>query len=72
MTYAEIIAAAARLGIRETRAPVGSEVWQCWADRVRQAESHEFQAFMNDTASGCSAHEKYLAEAIEEANRYAV
>ena len=72
MTNEHIIASASALGIKLTRAEEGTEIYETWADRVRQADSHQFEAFNNDTASGYAAHTKFMREAIIEANRYAV
>lgn len=78
MTNAEIIEAAAKLGIKPTRAAVGSEVWQCWADRVREAQTHETDLQAVERMVGAKNRvnaralivPKRLA-AIAEANRYA-
>jgi trans-2-enoyl-CoA reductase len=39
MDNKQITAAATALGIRPTRATVGSHLWECWADRVREAQA---------------------------------
>jgi hypothetical protein len=36
----DIAKIAASLGIKITRAPMGSDVWQGWADKVRQAQTY--------------------------------
>lgn len=38
MTNNQINETARTLGIKPCRAPVGSQVWECWAGRVQQAE----------------------------------
>lgn len=63
MTNEQIIAAAHNMGIKPTAAVVGSEMWQCWADRVRYASA--LHVAMRRSQERISA-------TIDEANRYAV
>jgi hypothetical protein len=75
MSPDQIIAAAARLGIKPTRATVGSELFECWADRVREADSHEIEAsYFRNEGQDCMAIQVDLQmdAAIAEADRYAV
>jgi hypothetical protein len=73
MTNEAIVEAAARLCIKPTRAPVGSHVWECWADRVQQADMYSRAArgrevgsdWWNEMIFACSI-------AVSEANSSAV
>lgn len=80
MTNSEIIVTANKLGIKPTQATPGTEIWQCWADRVEQAAAVDADAWRklwdceydemswDDVATYNSASD----QAIAEANRYAV
>lgn len=79
MTPTEIATAASRLGIRLTRSPVGSEIWEAWADRVREADMYASQFKAADLLVGAKnrVNARALAirqqgEAIKAANAYAV
>jgi hypothetical protein len=57
----KLIASAKALGIKITRAELGSDICQCWADRVLYAQ----KAFDDGDMAECQA-------AIEDANIYAI
>lgn len=38
--YANVEQLANELGIKQTRSPRDSQLWECWADRVLQADMH--------------------------------
>jgi hypothetical protein len=70
MTVDQVTKIAVALGIKPTKAPIGSEIWQCWADRVRQAEYALW-----DYKQGAVANPRLrdtARSAITEANRYAI
>lgn len=72
MTATEIATSADRLGIKLTRAPVGSEVWECWADQVKQADAYDVQF---DAEDWPRSHERFMelrAAAVSAANAAAV
>jgi hypothetical protein len=80
MTPEAIIeASACRLGIRPTRAPVESQMWEAWRDRVQQAEACERELKHADLLVGAKNRvnaralaRKGIEVAIREANAYAV
>ena len=75
MAHQTIIDAADRLGIKPTHAPVGSQVWEAWADRVEQAAVQECEAefFRNEGRHAMAVQVDLQMEAtIAEANRYAI
>lgn len=39
--YDQVESIATRLGIKQSRAPRLSQLWQCWADRVLEADMHD-------------------------------
>ncbi len=63
------------LGIVLSRAIPGSEIWQCWSDRVREAGMYawlrDFHRDMGNIADS-SRCGRLVQGAIAEANRYAV
>jgi hypothetical protein len=61
MSVEGVFSVARKLGIAITHAPAGSEVFECWADRVALADVY---ARRRDR--------RRLARAVAEANRYAV
>ena len=70
-----IVKIAGDLGIALPRAIPSSEAWQCWSDRVLEAEMHawlrDFHRDRGDIA-GSSRCGRQAQDAIAEANRYAV
>lgn len=68
MTNEATTAAAERLGIKPTRAKPGTAIWQCWADRVQQADMYDDKTVDNLGAQRRVRRDDYIAEA----NRYAV
>jgi hypothetical protein len=69
-----IIETARALGIKITSAEDGTAVFQCWADRVEQADSYDFAAkeFGDGTPVGFLNYPKLRDAAIADANRYAI
>ena len=61
MTIEQITEAAAKLGIDITNAEIGTDICQCWADRVQAA----WNAWEDDDMVRCQ-------EAIDAANAYAI
>ena len=69
MTVVQLTATATALGIKLTNANEGTEIYQCWADRVLLAALHA-EKLVHSVLH--KEHAKRRDEYIAEANRYAV
>ena len=72
MNIDQITKAASTLGIKLTNANEGTEIYQCWADRVLQAKHHQdWMSVCGDRGSRESCARR-LSESIRFASSYAV
>ena len=68
MTIDQITKAASDLGIKLTHANEGTEIYQCWADRVLEAEA----TVRHPLPLNVGQQRALRAAAVREANRYAI
>lgn len=68
--YDQVETIATRLGIKQSNAPHLSQLWQCWADRVLEAEMHHHAFQDARTVEWRLARMRQRDTMIEAANAY--